>query len=400
MPVIDNIIIGISGGIAAYKTPMLIRMFRKNNTGVKVVCTKNALEFVTPLTLETLSEHTVYCDVFTENEEYSTAHISITDNADAMIVAPATANIIAKFANGIADDALSTTYISFNKQVFIAPAMNTKMWNHPATQKNIEILKQRGVIFIEPDNGYLACGYEGKGRMAEPEEIFQTVFDVSNPFKQQLKGKKVLITAGPTHEPIDPVRFIGNRSSGKMGFALAEAFAGYGADVTLISGPVNVNIKQQNIELIRVTTAEEMYNACLSCFPKSDITIMAAAVADFSPEVASVNKIKKKSRKFSLDLIPTKDILQTLGDRKKKHQILVGFALETDNETEHAQQKLHNKHLDCIVLNSLRDEGAGFEFETNKISILTSKETSEFPLKQKSEVAEDIIHFIVSKLIK
>jgi phosphopantothenoylcysteine decarboxylase / phosphopantothenate---cysteine ligase len=394
-----NIIIGISGGIAAYKIPLLIRMFRKNNFGVKVVCTKNALEFVTPLTLETLSQNTVYSDVFSETEEYSTAHISITDNADAMIVAPATANIIAKFANGIADDALSTTFLSFNKQVFIAPAMNTKMLTNPATQKNIEILKQRGVIFIEPDSGFLACGYEGKGRMSEPQELFDTVVEFFKTMPD-LSGINVLVTAGPTHEAIDPVRFIGNRSSGKMGYAIADAFAKAGASVTLISGPSSVKSHHPHVNLIKINSAEEMFAQCVSFFPDNQITIMAAAVADFTPSVTAVQKIKKNDQLLSIELKPTKDILKHLGSMKNKNQILVGFALETHNEEANAKEKLRNKNLDCIVLNSLQDKGSGFEFDTNKIKIITAETSIEFELKHKNEVASDILHFIYNNLIK
>ncbi len=393
-----NIIVGISGGIAAYKVPSLIRLFCKNNTEVKVVCTKNALEFVTPLTLETLSGNKVYSDMFRDNEEYSTAHISITDRADALIVAPATANIIAKFAHGIADDALSTTYLSFNGKVFIAPAMNTKMWNHPATQENIQILKERGNIFIEPDSGFLACGYEGKGRMAEPEFIYTRIIDT---YKTTgfLVGRKVLITAGPTYEPIDPVRFIGNRSSGKMGFALAEAFAAAGAQVELVTGPVQMQLSHPNIETEYVQTAGEMLSACLKKFPDSDITVMAAAVADFTPELPVTSKMKKSEIPVTLKLKPTVDILKELGKRKKKSQILIGFALETDNEIVHATTKLQNKNLDCIVLNSLKDPGSGFEVETNKVTIIGHNIFREIPLKNKRLVAEDIVLFIKEILI-
>jgi phosphopantothenoylcysteine decarboxylase / phosphopantothenate---cysteine ligase len=398
MTELKNVIVGISGGIAAYKIPMLIRLFRKNHIDVKVVCTQNALRFVTPLTLETLSENTVYSDTFQDNEEYSTAHISITDKADAMIIAPATANIIAKCAAGIADDALSTTFLSFNKQVFIAPAMNTKMWEHQSTQQNIQTLKKRGVIFIEPEKGFLACGYEGKGRMAEPDHIFSSVLDDYNS-NTLLKGKKVLVTAGPTHEPIDPVRFIGNRSSGKMGFALAEAFAGAGASVTLVTGPVGLQPEHPDINVIQVQTAKEMLDACQRFFSKSDMTIMAAAVADFSPEKKSSSKIKKANQPLILSLKPTIDILETLGKQKKKKQLLVGFALETDNELSNARKKLQNKNLDCIVLNSLNDPDSGFEFDTNKITIITKNETKEFPLKSKKDAAKDILDFIAHNLI-
>lgn len=396
---LKKIIIAVSGGIAAYKIPQLIRLFKKNNTQVKVVVTKNALHFVTELTLQTLSENAVYSDMFDNNEEFATGHISISDWADAMIVAPATANILAKFAGGIADDALSTVYLSFNKPVYVAPAMNTKMWDHPATQENLEILKQRGVHFIEPDAGFLACGYDGKGRMAEPEEIFNKIildFNENLP----LEGKKVLISAGPTFEPIDPVRFIGNRSSGKMGYALADVFAELGATVTLISGPVSIITNHPKIQLVKVETAQQMAESCMDKFPDSNIVIMAAAVADFTPEKIAANKIKKSESKMTLNLMPTTDILALMGTQKKKNQILVGFALETDNEESNALIKLRNKNLDCIVLNSLQNKGSGFGGDTNQITIFDKKGKSEFECKPKNLVARDIADFIVKNFIR
>jgi phosphopantothenoylcysteine decarboxylase / phosphopantothenate---cysteine ligase len=396
---LKHIILGISGGIAAYKIPSLIRLFRKTGVQVKVVCTKSALEFVTPLTLETLSGEKIYCDVFGQTEEYTTGHISITDKADALIVAPATANILAKYAAGIADDALSTTLISFNKPVFLAPAMNTKMWNHEATQNSIQILKSRGVHFIDPESGFLACGYDGEGRMAEPEVIFNSVTQHFT-HDSRLAGKKVLVTAGPTHEAIDPVRFISNNSSGKMGYALAEAFRKKGAEVTLISGPVNIKSPHPAIKLIRVTSAMQMHEACIQEFPSSQITVMAAAVADYAPSDTSGFKIKKTEKTLTLRLTQTPDILSHMGQKKAKNQILVGFALETHNETENALKKLHNKHLDCIVLNSLQDEGSGFEFDTNKVTIITEKKQLSLPLQLKTKLAGDIVSFIAEHLIK
>ncbi len=395
---LQNVIIGISGGISAYKTPELIRLFRKNNIKVKVVTTQNALKFVSELVIRTLSEDSVYYDVFTHTDEYNPEHISVADMADAMLIAPATANVIAKFANGIADDALTTTYISFSKQVFIAPAMNTKMWEHPATQKNIEVLKQHGVIFIGPETGELACGYKGIGRMAECEKIFSTVIDYYRVGKK-LNNKNVLVTAGPTYEPIDPVRFIGNRSSGKMGFAIAEEFARHGAKVTLVSGPVNISFYNPNIKLININTAKEMLNACISVFPETDITVMAAAVADFEPAEIKNNKVKKQNKLFSIKLKPTTDILKTLSSMKKSKQIIVGFALETENEISNALEKLHNKNIDCIVMNSLRDENSGFGHNTNKITIITKNENINKPLKTKKEAARDIVKFISDKMM-
>ncbi len=396
---LKHIIVGISGGIAAYKIPALIRLFKKSEIQVKVVCTKNALQFVTPLTLETLSGEKIYSDIFGQTEEYAIGHISITDKADALVVAPATANIIAKYASGIADDALSTTLISFDKTVFMAPAMNTKMLKHVATQSNIKLLKERGVVFIEPENGYLACGYEGLGRMAEPEEIYQTIhqyFASHSPYS----GKKILISAGPTQEPIDPVRFISNRSSGKMGYALAEEFRKKGADVTLVSGPVALPDPHRDIKVIKVKDAQQMFAACTAEFPDTFITIMAAAVADYTPEKTSVEKIKKTGKNLNIQLTPTKDILAHLGSIKKKNQILIGFALETHDETKNALKKLHNKNLDCIVLNSLQDEGSGFEFDTNKVTIFSKKTTYTCPLITKKEIAREIICFITEHLLK
>lgn len=393
----QRVIIGISAGIAAYKIPFLIRLFRKANVEVKVVLTKNALEFVTPLTLETLSENKVYVDMFENAEQYTTGHISITDWADCMIVAPATANVLAKFASGIADDALSTTFLSFNKKVFVAPAMNTKMLENQATQHNIKVLQTRGVEFIEPAHGFLACGYDGKGRMEEVDAIFSFVMNFyAN--KNIFNGKKVLITAGPTYEPIDPVRFIGNHSTGKMGFALAQVFADLGAEVVLVKGPTSVEPNLNCVKLINVNTAAEMFENCMNFAQNSDIIIMAAAVADYTPLVVSEQKIKKNENSFSIELAKTKDILFELGKVKKSNQFIVGFALETNNEIENAKGKLNNKNADAIVLNSLSDNGSGFGYDTNKISILDKDGIFEFDLKSKTEVAKDIVSYIINAL--
>lgn len=385
-----KILLGITGGIAAYKSLFLIRLFIKNNYQVKAIATKNALQFVTPLSIETLSKNKLYSDVFSSPDEYNTEHIAVSDEADVLIVAPATANIIGKFSNGIADDALSTTYLAFNKPVFIAPAMNCKMMEHHSVKKNIHFLKSIGVNFIEPEYGDLACGYQGSGRMAEPELIFNQVHSFLQG-KKAFTGKKVLITAGPTFEAIDPVRFIGNHSSGKMGFALAEEFSKNGAEVVLISGPVALDTPA-NIKRINVTSAEEMLNACKSEFSKVDITIMAAAVADYKPSEVSNVKIKKSEANIDLHLTKTNDILACLGKLKTKNQILVGFALETNNELDNARAKLHNKNLDFIVLNSLNDNGAGFTHNTNKVSIIDKMgQITDYPLKSKKEVAHDIL---------
>lgn len=391
-----KVILGISGGIAAYKIPFLIRLFKKKQIDVQVVATHNALRFVTPLTLEILSQSKIYNDIFSRPEKYETQHISITDTADAMIIAPATANVIAKIAHGIADDALTTTYLSFNKTVFIAPAMNTRMLTHPATIENLNKLKSRGNKIIEPESGSLACGDSGKGRMAEPETIFRFVIDYFQK-QQYLKSKKVLITAGPTLEPIDPIRYISNYSTGKMGFALAETFNNVGADVILVSGPVNLQ-PPADITVESVLTASEMYYACLKYFDKCDIIIMAAAVADYTPENLATNKIKKNNQPLTITLKQTIDILSELGKRKQKHQILVGFALETENHLENAKNKLFQKNADCIILNPL-DKDSGFSVDTNKITCLTRNKIQHYPLMSKRLAAEEIVHFIINNFI-
>lgn len=393
-----KIIIGISGGIAAYKTPLLIRMLIKAGCEVKVVTTKNALEFVTLTTLRTLSNSSVYCDVFPKDLDYSTEHISITDWADLLVLAPATANIIGKHANGIADDALSTTLLAFDMDIFVAPAMNTKMYNNPIVKNNIDSLKKQRVKFISPAKGQLACGYDGDGRMEEPENIFA---EIKNYFENSLPltDKVVLVTAGPTYEQIDAVRFIGNYSTGKMGFCIAEELASQGAKVILISGPTALNVSNPNIKRIDVKCAEDMYNAATKHFLECDAAILSAAVADYKPTITAPNKIKKTEDSLNISLTQTKDILSSLGALKKENQILVGFALETDNEVENAKLKLKKKNLDFIVLNSLNDKGAGFGTPTNKVSLIDKKEKIEsLPLKSKEEVAQDIVKKLVSLL--
>lgn len=391
-----KIIIGLSGGIAAYKSIYLIRMFIKVGAEVKVVATKNALQFITQITLESVSKNKLYFDVFGKDNDYSTEHISLTDWADIMVIAPASANIIGKFANGIADDALSTTFLAFNKDIFICPAMNCKMWDNFSVQKNVKFLLDHGINFIGPSTGDLACGYEGIGRMEEPENIFKKINDYYYN-SAKLKGKKALVTAGPTFEAIDPVRFIGNHSSGLMGFCIAEELANNGADVVLVSGPSNLNLNNKTVTRINVTSSDEMYNECIKHFATSDITVMSAAVADYKPEYSEKNKIKKDKKAFSINLVPTKDILSELGKIKDKKQILVGFALETDSEIENAKKKLYNKNLDFIVLNSLNDKGAGFKHDTNKITIIDKNNDIQiFDLKSKKEAAYDIVQKILS----
>ncbi len=395
-----NIIVGISGGIAAYKSVNLIRLLIKNGAHVKVVVTANALQFVTKVTLESISQHKVYSDVFDAENDYTTAHVSLTDWGDMFVVAPATANIIGKFASGIADDALSTSLLAFDKDIFIAPAMNCKMWDNFAVRKNCYYLKENGIHFIEPESGFLACGYDGKGRMAEPETIVASLENFLNNNKA-LIGKKAMVTAGPTYEAIDPVRYIGNHASGLMGFSLSEALADAGAEVTLISGPTKLKTHHKNINTIAVVSAEEMLNACLEHFPENDITVMAAAVADYKPAAFSSQKIKKSRSVLSdLPLVETTDILKELGKIKNQNQLLVGFALETENETENAYRKLKEKNLDFIVLNSLNCEGAGFGTPTNKVTIIDHLETVPYELKSKKDVAVDIVNKICKSFIK
>lgn len=391
-----KILIGISGGIAAYKTPLLIRELIRRGCKIKVVATDNALEFVTLTTLRTLSQNNVYSDIFSTEGEYSTEHISLTDWADCFIVAPATANIIGKFAHGIADDALSTTLLAFNKEVFLAPAMNTKMYHNPIVQKNINKLAELGVKIISPTKGNLACGYDGDGRMEEPKEIVKLMEDYySN--NLPLKNKTILVTAGGTQEKIDAVRYIGNNSSGKMGFCIAEELASKGANVILICGKTFLTTCNSNIKLINIVSAQEMYDETIKYFPTCNAAILSAAVADYKPIIAAKNKIKKTSQNLTITLTPTCDILASLGKGKKENQILVGFALETDNEEENAKEKIKKKNLDFIILNSLNDKGAGFEVSTNKITIIDKDEKVEkFELKSKEEVAKDIVNKLIS----
>lgn len=388
-----KIIVAITGGIAAYKIPQLIRLLVKNGAEVKVVATKNALQFVTPLTLETVSGHEVYCDTFAPKNEFSTQHIALADWADLMVVAPATANIIGKFARGIADDALSTLFLAFAKDVVVCPAMNTNMYQNPVVQANISELSALGVDVMAPAAGELACGTSGVGRMPEPEQILEhlsAVFDK----KGSLGGKTFLVTAGPTYERIDAVRFVGNFSTGKMGFAVAEELARRGANVILVAGPTHLSAKHGNIKRIDVESAQQMYEACTDAFSQCHAAILSAAVADYRPAVVADHKIKKTADTETLDihLVQNPDILATLGKMKSGRQLLIGFALETDNELENAKSKLARKNLDMIVLNSLKDAGAGFGHDTNKVTIITADGTvTEGSLKSKADVAKDIV---------
>lgn len=390
-----HILLGISGGIAAYKSLSLIRLLQKNGAEVKVVATPHALEFVTELSLQTLSKNPVYVNPFAILENVEVEHIALADWADAMIVAPATANLIGKFANGIADDALSTLFLALQKPVFIAPAMNKNMLYHPAVQANLQTLAQRGCHILASDSGYLACGTTGDGRMQEPEQICSTVIS-SLSATSELNGMHALVTAGPTYEPIDPVRFIGNFSSGLMGFQLAEELASRGAAVTLVTGPTHYNTQNPNIQRVDVQTAAQMLEACQQVFPQCDIAVMAAAVADYTPQQVAPEKIKKTDAQLSLALKKTTDILATLGKQKSEKQCVVGFALETEHELENAQTKLKNKNADIIVLNSLKNEGAGFKCSTNLVTIIDKNgRISTGTLKDKKEVAADIVSYVI-----
>ncbi len=387
-----KVIVGISGGIAAYKTPLLVRLLRKAGHEVKCVATQHALQFVTPLTLETVSGNKVYADLFDSHNDHTTEHISLKDWADLLVVAPATANIIGKMASGIGDDALSTLLLScMRKPIYLAPAMNTQMWECPAVQRNIDYLRSLGIHILEPASGELACGTSGPGRMPEPEEIMQ---QLSSAFLQpSLSGTRVLVTAGPTYERIDSVRFIGNYSSGKMGFALAQALADHGAQVELVTGPTSLRISHPNVHRIDVESAREMYEAATAAFPSCQAAILSAAVADYRPDHTADHKLKKQgSEGMTLTLVQNPDILATLGTMKSPQQTLIGFALETDNELANAHKKLERKNLDFIVLNSLRDAGAGFGVDTNRVTILGRNGSSHTtPLLSKGQVAEVIV---------
>ncbi len=397
MSVKGNILIGITGGIAAYKTLSLIRLFVKNGYEVKVAATKNALNFVTPLSIETLSNNTLYADMFALPINRNVEHIALSDWADIVVVAPASANLIGKLAAGIADDALTTLLLATKKKIYIAPAMNERMFSHFSVQKNLTYLSENGIQIIEPEEGFLACQAKGKGRMAEPEDIFNTINDVFE--KKDISASlTALVTAGPTYEPIDAVRFIGNYSSGLMGFSLAEALAEKGIQVNLVTGPTHFSTHHHLIKRIDVKTANEMFAACQSLADKSDILIMAAAVSDYTPESVSIEKIKKTTKSIQLTLNPTVDILKTLGTNKKENQIVIGFALETNNELENAKKKLKEKKVDYIVLNSLRDKGAGFEVNTNKVSLIDADENVvNIPLQSKKNVAKTIVKHILEQ---
>lgn len=393
-----KIVLGITGSIAAYKACSLIRLFIKAGAEVQVVITPAGKEFITPVTLSALTSKPVISEFFSGRDGSWHSHVDLGLWADAMVIAPCTASTLGKMAHGVADNMLITTYLSMKAPVFIAPAMDLDMYRHPATQANLQTLRSYGNHIIEAASGELASHLIGKGRMEEPENIFYTLesfFRLQNATlnKKDLKGRRIMITAGPTYEKIDAVRFIGNFSTGKMGFALAEECATRGAKVELIAGPVGLKTKHPNIHRTDVTSAQQMYEVATTCFPTCDTAILCAAVADFTPSTITDRKIKREgSGGMHLDLQPTQDIARELGRMKQKGQKLIGFALETDHEIEHAQGKLQRKNLDFIVLNSLRNPGAGFAHDTNRITLLFADGTrKDFGLKSKTEVASDIV---------
>ena len=394
-----NILLGVSAGIAAYKTATLVRQFIKAGANVQVVMTPASKDFVTPLTLSTLSKNPVYSTFTDEEDENATwnNHVELGLWADYFVIAPATANTLSKMANGTCDNLLLATYLSAKCKVYFAPAMDLDMYKHPSTLNSFEKLKSFGNVMIPATSGELASGLVGQGRMAEPEDIVSFIEkDILN--ELPLNGKKVMITAGPTYEAIDPVRFIGNHSSGKMGFEIAKAAANLGAEVILISGPTHQKVTHNLITVVPVVSAQDMYEAAHNYFKSVDIAIAAAAVADYRPKEVATQKIKKEESTLSLELEKTKDVLASLGQIKEQ-QFLVGFALETNNEIENAKSKLKRKNLDLIVLNSLQDKGAGFKSDTNKVTLIDKNETiNTFELKSKTEVAKDILNTIISAL--
>ena len=392
-----KIVLGITGSIAAYKAAVLTRALIKKGAEVQIVITPAGKEFITPITLSALTSKPVISEFFAQRDGTWHSHVDLGLWADAMLIAPATASTIGKMAHGIADNMLVTTYLSMKAPVFVAPAMDLDMFAHPSTQHNLNILRSYGNHIIEPASGELASHLTGKGRMEEPEKIVEVL---ENFFaqSQRLAGKKIMITAGPTYEKIDPVRFIGNYSSGKMGYALAESCAESGAEVILISGPVSLSTRHPAIRRIDVESAEEMYKAATEFYPACDAGILCAAVADFTPETVAPNKIKREKDDLLIKLKPTRDIAAALGQMKQPHQRLIGFALETHDELAHAQEKRKRKNFDFIVLNSLNDKGAGFRYDTNKITIVDESGHTPYPLKSKQEAANDIIGKLASIL--
>lgn len=392
-----KVLIGVTAGIAAYKIAFLVRLFIKEGAEVKVVMTPKAKEFVTPLTLSTLSKNDVIISFTDKESEVWNNHVDLGLWADFMLIAPATANTLSKMAHGQSNNFLLATYLSAKCPVYVAPAMDLDMYRHPSTKKSLEKLNTFGNVVIPVGNGELASGLSGEGRMAEPEEIISFIKrDIAK--QLPLNGKKILITAGPTYEAIDPVRFIGNHSSGKMGYAIAEEAAKLGAEVILVSGPSSLQLKNDGINRVDVVSAKEMYDAVHLYYKEVDVAIAAAAVSDYRPMTKATQKIKKSDPKLTLELEKTQDILLSMGE-KKQHQFLIGFALETENEVENAQKKLQKKNLDFIVLNSLQDKGAGFQQETNKVRIIDKDKVQSYELKSKEKVAKDILKELVDRLV-
>ena len=391
-----KILLGITGSIAAYKIPLLVRLLKKDGADVRVVMTPSAKDFVTPLTLSTLSGNPVLSHGFDEQTGKWDSHVELGLWADLFVVAPASANTMAKMAYGMADNYLLTVCLSAKCPIMFAPAMDLDMYKHPATQQNIKTLIERGCIFVAPSSGELASGLCGEGRMEEPQKIYERIKAFFQT-KQNFKGKKVLITAGPTYEAIDPVRFIGNHSSGLMGIEIARAFADQGAEVTLVLGPSSISVNKKNVNVLPVTSAKEMYEAVTALFPKTDIAVLSAAVADFRPEMVADQKIKKNpdNDTFTIKLVKTEDILKSVGSMKTENQTVIGFALETENGLENAKKKLHTKNIDLIVLNEMNESGVGFKTKTNKVSIITKNDqVTTYDLKPKNEVALDILNAI------
>ncbi len=393
-----KIVLGITGSIAAYKSCLIIRELVKRGAEVQVVITPAGKEFITPITLSALTQKPVISDFFSQRDGTWHSHVALGLWADAMLIAPCTASTLGKMANGIADNMLITTYLSMKAPVFIAPAMDLDMYAHPTTQQNMERLKGFGNHIIEPQSGFLASGLEGKGRMEEPERIVDCLDSFFE--KKDLQGKRIMITAGPTYEKIDPVRFIGNYSSGKMGFALAEECARRGAEVTLIAGPVSCCISKlkQQISIVNVESCQEMYDAATELFPQTDAAILCAAVADFRPVEVAEQKIKRVGQSMDIHLVPNPDIAASLGQMKKERQILVGFALETNDEEQNAHRKLEKKNLDFIVLNSLRNEGTCFRSDENQITIISRDGQTDYEKKSKREVAADIVDELIRNI--
>lgn len=392
-----RIILGVTGSIAAYKAVYLLRLLIREGADVQVIMTPSAKEFVGPVTFAALSGKPVLSEFFSSEGGDWNSHVDMGVSADLMLVAPVTATTLGKMAHGIADNLLVTTYLSARCPVIVAPAMDMDMFEHPTTQENLNILKGYGNLVIEPGRGELASGLEGRGRMEEPEEILNYILKFAPvTSKKKLLNKRVLVTAGPTYESIDPVRFIGNHSTGKMGYAIAGAFAAEGAKVTLVSGPVSIENRARGVEVIDVTTAGEMFEVCMGLVDSIDIAVFNAAVSDFTPVETSSQKVKRGKEQWTIRLAPTRDIAAAMGQAKKEEQLFVGFALETNNELEHARSKLQKKNLDLIVLNSLREEGAGFGTDTNKVTMIDrSGNTEEYELKPKSQVAVDLVERVV-----